>query len=146
MQLKPCCAKAAEARLSLDVCRASRKRSGYGSQGSGPHQACPRRLMLLLLSATQSISFCSAKDEHFSTRRATIPRLPVLTLVNTPSSINSCLFNLVSTGTGTGTYDDFLCKLGSVLISKVMSLWCYSISIRSNLVSVIIYISLRQAL
>ena len=47
MQPNPCCAKAAESRVSLDVCRASRKRPEGGYQGSEPHQACRGRLMLL---------------------------------------------------------------------------------------------------
>ena len=107
-QPNPCCAKAAEARVSRDVCRASRKRPEDGYQGSESHQASCRRLMLLFI---RSISW---------TTHVTIPRLPMLTLANSPSSIDSRFFSPLSAGSG--ICGDFLCMLPSqrrLLMSKV---------------------------
>ena len=58
----------------------------------------------------------------------------MLTLINCPSYINSRFFSPLSAGTG--ICDGFLCMLPfqrSVLISKVMSLWCYSVSVLRRL-------------
>ena len=118
IQPSPSSAKAAEARLSLNLRRASRKWPEEGYQGFQLHQACRRLLMMLLLSATQSVSCSSSEGEYFLTMR------PMLTLLNSPFFTISCCFDPLNAGTG--ICDKSLCMLpfqGSVLRSKIMSLW-----------------------
>ena len=98
----------------------ARKRPGDGYHSPGPHQAYNSRLMMLLLSVTQSISCYSSRGEHFLITYATIPRLSMPTLVSSLSYVGSHFFSPLSARAG--ICDGFLCILTSqwsVLIDKI---------------------------
>ena len=100
-----------------------------------PHQALCCRLMLLLLSATQLISRCLAK---VSTVRRDVPK-PQGCCGYIRKLVLFCLYSrsFGPLNAGRGIYDDFHDTLPfqwGVLISKIISLWCYIFGVRSSLV------------